>query len=540
MPEIQTQFFTHRFDGGWAPDYGSLVSGLPTQTSQIPIPYVLDAKNVFWRLDGGVRKVGGTAQLGSQLGSGAVIYGVYDYWRMGTAGTPAQRKICHVGTTIQQDQGTNTWTSLFAGLESGKHPNYSTFNDLLIIASDSNTDVPKSWDQTTAQSLAGSPPNFAFSVFHKNRQWASGDVSAPSRVYYSADGNPEDWTGYGSGQLDISPGDGDQVTGLAGEYKGELLIFKGPNRGSIHRITGSVPADFARVPFIQGLPCVGHSTIARFRDDLLFMTPSGSIRSLKATAAYGDYNDTAITFPINQWLLENLNISILKRAWMVNDSTTSHLYVAVPTGSSTTNDYVLCYDYQFGYLQKPDRWSYITAWPTHCLATYIASGLPRVMGGGDDGYVRNCNVDARNIDTDGIIRANLETPHLNYGRSSQMKTLTQVGLTLSPLGNDTIDFGWTWDTQWAQTETISQGDVGAELLDDTAPDPDAFLLSDDTVTGDTGSLLGGVNFNEVYADLVEGGEGRWVQYAFSQEVLDEDLFMHAFSVGMQFDATSLE
>ena len=162
------------------------------------------------------------------------------------------------------------------------------------------------------------------------------------------------------------------------------------------------------------------------------------------------------------------------------------------------------------------------------------------MGGGADGYVRQLNIDARSIDSDEIIRAQVDTPHLNYGRSSQMKTITQVGMTLSPLGNDTVEFHWTWDTQYEQQTTISQGDIGDDLLDDTAPDAEAFLLSDDTVTGDTGSLLGGVNFNEVYEDLTTGGEGRWIQYSFKQEVLAEDLFIHAFSVGMQFDASSLE
>lgn len=540
MPPIQTRIITHRFSGGWAPDFGKLVSALPTQTSEANIPYVLDAKNIFWNLDGGVRKVGGTDYIGSGMEGGAVVYGVYDYWRIGTTGTYTNRKICHVGTTIQQDQGSSSWTQLQGSLEAASHPNYATFADLLIIASDSTTDVPLSWDQTTIQDLAGSPPNFSFSVFHKSRQWASGNVAFPSRLYYSAADDPEDWTGAGSGYIDISPGDGDEIRGLAGEYKNDLWVFKGPNKGSIHRITGYTPSDFQRIPFLQGLACVGHSSIARFKDDLVFMTPSGSIRSLKATAAYGDYNDASLTFPINRWILDNVAMSSLKKAWIAVDPSNSHMYVAIPTNSSTTNNMVLCYDYQFGSIGQADRWSRITDWNAHCLSPVTVSGLPSVMAGGTDGFVRNMNVSAKNIDTATAISSYLETPHLNYGTSSQEKTIVQVGLTLSPLGNDTVDFGWVRDTQHDNTATISQGNVANELGDLSAPEVTDFLLDDADSPDDTASVLGGIAFAEVYEELMEGGSGRWLQYKFTQDAKDEDFFMHAFSVGLQFHSYSTE
>ena len=92
MPS-RTQFLTHRFAGGWAPDYGKLVSGFPNQTSEVRIPFVLEAENVFWQLDGGFRKIGGTTVIGSQMESGAFpVMGIYDYWRIGTAGSASRRR----------------------------------------------------------------------------------------------------------------------------------------------------------------------------------------------------------------------------------------------------------------------------------------------------------------------------------------------------------------------------------------------------------------------------------------------------------------
>ena len=94
-------------------------------------------------------------------------------------------------------------------------------------------------------------------------------MAFPSRLYYRRRTTQRIGRGPGSGYIDISPGDGDEIRGLKGEYKNDLWVFKGPYKGSIHRITGYTPSDYQRIPFLQGLACVGHSTITRFKDDLI-------------------------------------------------------------------------------------------------------------------------------------------------------------------------------------------------------------------------------------------------------------------------------
>lgn len=154
------------------------------------------------------------------------------------------------------------------------------------------------------------------------------------------------------------------------------------------------------------------------------------------------------------------------------------------------------------------------------------------MAGGTDGFVRDVNTATRIVDAATPIASYLETPHINYGSSTQEKTFVQVGMTLSPLGNDTVRFGWNRDTQFSNSTTISQGDVGDDLGDAGAPEPDDFLLDDENDPDPSASILGGTSFTEVYEELMEGGSGRWVQYTFTQDVLNEDLYMHAFSIGM--------
>ena len=152
----------HKFGGGWATDLGPSVDVSQSQDGKVVIPFLVDAENCLFELDGGPRKIGGTTKVNSSaVSSGAVVTGVYDYWRLGTAGSPTRRRILHAGVNCYADTDDGVFTTaLDTGLESGKVPSYCTFDDLLIFSSDSTIDVPRSWDQTTVQALAGTPPRF--------------------------------------------------------------------------------------------------------------------------------------------------------------------------------------------------------------------------------------------------------------------------------------------------------------------------------------------------------------------------------------------
>ncbi len=169
MPS-KSKFLKHLFAGGWATDYGPTAFAAISQGGFVSLPWLNEAENVIYELDGGPHKMPGcTKNFVAALESGARITGVYDAWFSGTAGTPAQHRILNVGTKIKKDNANNTFTDLFTSMTAGAVPCYTMLEDLLIISNDSGVDVPKSWDGTTAQNLAGSPPRFSFSVKHQNR-----------------------------------------------------------------------------------------------------------------------------------------------------------------------------------------------------------------------------------------------------------------------------------------------------------------------------------------------------------------------------------
>ena len=79
---------------------------------------MLVAENVYFELDGGPHKIGGIEKLNSSaVASGTAIRGCYDYWKQGTGGTPARRKILHADTVILADNDDNIFANIFTGLE---------------------------------------------------------------------------------------------------------------------------------------------------------------------------------------------------------------------------------------------------------------------------------------------------------------------------------------------------------------------------------------------------------------------------------------
>lgn len=518
-------FLKHTFNGGFATDFGENAD--PEIKETVMIPFLVEAENVVYSLDGGPRKAGGTAKLNStELESGANIKGLYDAWLTGTTGSPTQHRICHVGTKIKKDDADGVFTDLFTGLDSGKVPSYAILEDLIVMASDSVSDVPKSWDGTTAQDLAGTPPNFSIVEEHKNKLWATGVASDPSALFYSVSLNPEDWIGTGSGRIQISPDDGDIITGLA-SHKDELWVFKGTKRGSIHRITGDSPADFARKTFIDGLGAGGHNTIFRFGNDLGFMWSDGTVHSLAATEAFGDFKEASLTRDFNKWLKANINFSRINHFHAVNDTNLGYVLFSIAINGATTNNYTLMMDYRF----SPVRWSLWSAFISGSLASVIDptdSDKRIIMAGGVDGFVRKYDREDRSIDGITGIGYKVTTPYLDYGSSIILKTINQASLGMVRKNDADILFGWRRDDNAQQTENFSQS--GFDVLGASAMNQ--FILNT--------SVLASGNITTILKELTEGGEFRIIQYQITDSSNLNDVDIRNFGAAIEGGSWSTE
>lgn len=528
MPQQKTQWVTAIFGGGWATDFGPTVRAAPIN-GVLTLPFLADARNVMYELNGGVHKMPGTVKLNSTaMESGAAVMGVYDYWRQGTSANPQQRRVCHVGTTIQADNADGVFANIGTGLVSGAIPHHSTFDDLLIIASDAPADVPRSWDQSTFQTLAGSPPRFSFSAPHKNRQWAAGNFAAPSRLYYSVNNNPEDWTGSGSGSIDIDPDDGDLITAIY-SFKDELWVFKGPYKGSIHRITGADPSTFARKVFIRGIGASWIHGVFPLPNDLGFLSPRGTVHSLVATEQFGDYERATLSFPINRTLQADLNHARYRYWRAATDLDAGYVLLAISPSGQTNNTKLLHMDFRFLQLGEPyPRWALWDTYGAASLATVIDTGTRnRIFAGLYDGHIYKLEQTDRTHNSSAI-NMHVETPFLTYGAEHAEKTLYVVGLDIAPKNGQTMTFKWLRDGQVQQTATVTQG--GSDVLG---------TWTSNQFTLDT-STLGGSRYLQRYIELETGGTFRSVRYTVQENNNNSDCELHALTTAITYDGVSTE
>lgn len=511
MALTKTQAIKHTFGGGWAVAFGPSVDGQPN-SGTVVIPFLTDAEDCLFELDGGPHCIGGASKVNtSAVASGAVINGVFDYWRQGTGAAPARRRVLHAGTVCLADADNGTFaTTLSSGLESGKVPCYCTFDDLLIYSSDSATDVPRSWDQTTAQNLAGTPPRFSFCVTHKNRAWAAGDYTNPSRLYYSANVDPEDWVGATSGSIDIDPNDGDMITGLV-SHKDVLFVHKGPNKGAIHIITGSSPTGsdaFARKNYAIGIGACWHNAIFPYGNDIGFVSQFGTIHSLDATQNFGDFIGASLSRQINPWIFDHLNYARLRYISAAQDVLREIVYITMSVDASTSNNVTLAMDFR----NKDNiRWSKLVSYQFGCVAPFVDTlGLRRVLAGGNDGYVRRINITERAIDGTTALAYKWTTPFITYGNGMEKKTLGGASLSLYPKNNVAVTLGWKCDGNDRQTDTVTQG--------------------------------GGVTANSYLDRFIERVTGQFsaVQYDCRQSILGADIECHGFTVKVHPDGDSME
>lgn len=456
--------------GGLGPDFGPSFTGA-AQNNALAVPFLIRADNVLFDLDGGIHKIGGGTRLNStqvtESGTAKIFHGIYDAWFQGTGGSETQKRVAYCGTRILKEDVDGTWDELTTGFEDNKEPCFGMFNDLCIIATDSTVDGVRKWNGTDASTsaLGGSPPNFSFFTVHKGRVWAAGVASAPSTLYACKVDDPETWTAdataTGPFTLTINPQDGDRITGLV-SHKNELIVFKGPNYGSIHRITGtnnpsSSASDLAaRVPYITGVGAVNHNSIIKVGDDIAFASPRG-IHSLAATAAYGDYSEEFLSRPILSIYQDDLNNSELKNCWGVNYQTKGAAVWTFAKSGGTTKNICLVYDYRF----RPGRWSTLgrtNAYQNcHSLAILQTSARKhRLFAGTTTGYVVQLDVADRTLPATTAYTAEARTPKCNFGTSAYLKTAAKTYISLAPKGSATFTLAWQRDTQTEQTASISQ------------------------------------------------------------------------------------
>lgn len=500
----------HVFDGGWATDFGTIAH--VDVGPEIRLPFLLRADNLFYTLQGGTRKAGGTSKYNATaLESGEEIRGMFEFVRLGSSGSATRKRVVYAGTKILKDDNDAAFTSIFTGLADNTVPNFNVFEDVLILASDSTSDVPRKWDQTTAAVLGGSPPVFSFSVNHVNRVWAAGDFANPSRLYFSSLLNAEEWNGVGdSGSIDIDPSDGDMITGII-PFRGELVVFKGPNKGSIHRISGRTPATFARDTMTNEVGTVWQNLVFPFGNDVAFVDPYGQIRSLLVTDRYGDLETATLSRPLSTWIIEHVNVSALRKGWAAVDNARGYALITLPVDGSTTPNLVVLMDFRFQNGMRFAKWDAFNGYSVARMSDPADDDRPILYLGGRDGFIRKTQQATRAIDTNTAIPMYLRTPVLHYNSQNRLKTLQHFGLGLRQRTSLTL----TFTLRKGATTNTNVVDLAANGFTLGTGSPNPFVLGTSTLAGD--------EYITYWSDTVGSGQFREVSYEISSLAVNEDI-----------------
>ena len=521
MPHNTSQWLAHRIAGGWATDYGNTFYGAP-DGGNLEIPWCTTCENVKFKTNGNFGKYPGLALVNESpikappsLGltnESSHVKRVYNYTRMGTTLTGTSALVAIVGSHLYKCSSAENQKIGDITTSSQSQHYLSTFNDLLIIGGL----TPYSWDQTTFQALAGAPPAFEFSTPHAGRHWATGSSANPSRLYYSVVGSPEDWVGSGSGSIDIDPGDGDGIVALL-SWKRELWVFKGPNQLSIHRISGTTPSDFVRVPFVHGISAGGQGSLFTMGDDFGFWSPRGSCHSLASTDRYGDYSQAYVNYPLLSWFRnpQNLVGGAAASTWQtVTDTAQNITYCVLNNNAAFVNPFDLAFmmDWRF----RTDANPYPRFIRLNLNRTFSALGLAYntfnpdqltpVFGDLTGRLYQERTEDLATFTVSGqdttsaeSIRYRVETPAITYGSSVIQKTMVGVSIDIrddfTPLSGQygELDFSYSGRGVPAQTLTFTNtlgGKLGSFVLgtDQLGGSHDRFVYADD-VAGETKALV---------------------------------------------------
>lgn len=481
------------------------------------LDFLSRAENVIFEVSRAVHKVGGGTRLNSTaLTGGPSVLGQFDYWRSGAAGAFAQRYVVTTSDSkvYYEDPGTpGTFNDITGAAVIGASaiPVFVEARDVLTFWwSDAST--PLSWNQTgNVATLSATAPAARCAAFHLNRLWAAGTNANPSRLYFSSSTSVTDWTGADTGAIDISPEDGDRIVGIA-SHKNSLIIFKGPNRGSIWVITGSAPDGgdaFTLQPLVNGIPLQSPNSIVSVGDDLWFMSDRG-IHSLSATERYGNYEEAILTRYLMGYFRDSINRTRLANVWGVNYALKG-MVVWTMTSTGSTNNQV----FGLSYVRAEEEGLKAFVWSFTCQSAGIrihpTSKLRELLLGDSSGFLVRMDQSTRSMPSSTAYTARVTTPDIVMGdadsigqpRIDQVVTLYRMWLRTQPTGNYDVNVQVSRDGGAAESYDFNQGSsgflLGTSVLGTDSLGAQALIVSAVDLLGECRALS---------LDITQGGNAE--------------------------------
>jgi hypothetical protein len=483
---------------------------------------LIEASNVSYE-GGTLQKEPGALRYNAALAGAPAILGGWDWW----PDTSTQRMVILTSAgTLLKDAGLGTFpVTLKTGLttagvvpvfvEAGKEA-VALPRRLFVFTGRNPVQVLEADGATTAD-VATPPTDWAginqplAGALHEGRVWGAGNPNDPHRWYYSAPDNHVAFTGAGTGNVPVYPGEGDGIIAGA-SFKKLLITWKRP-RGVYYVDTQSPDVnDWKPVVMSTSVDLASPGAWAVIEDDLLFMDGQGSIHLLSAVQEYGNVGTSNLSqvWDLDQYARDHFNIGAgFGAARALYYPAKRQATFAVPgLGSAVNNQRLVLYR------EKADQVLPSVSPRDVCVSLWLrrdAGGIHRPMMGDATGTVWRLDQPVRSKDGVGY-EARAATGHLDFSHvdpalASKRKNGQFLEIFWEPRGDWLVYFDIYWDDRRTQTIAAWMGPGGTAVLGST------FILG----TAVLGSLTGIRSMRKRMA-----GGGRRLQIIARNAVAGQD------------------
>ncbi len=480
------------------------LNGNPNGDAIAPSMMVAPTRNV--NLHNGVReKRGGTAHVyASAFSATPAVRGLFDF----ILRDETQFLIAFTADGKIYKDDTNT---IKTGLSTSEYPAFEQGENKLFVTDHANT--PQIWDGAAASTsdiahAAADWATYPVIQFVRHGRGASQRMWGINKlgVYYSVGTDMEDFTGTGSGTIQIDTGDG---FGLVGGIRyGERLFLFGKQTSYIIDDESTTLSEWGYVQAQFKGGAAHFRLIVQLPNDVVCMMEDGEIYSVSAVQSYGDYKLASLTRPswMHKWIQENVDLAQIAKFFALYDPYIRAIRFFVVSSGNTAIDTCLVYFVD----RKPDE-----AWMVHAStadsgfkassAALIrkSAGSYKVYTGGNAGFVWELEKEDKNDNGVGFY-GGFKTPYIAIENPRQTKRFKAFRVVMMPQGSYNLSVNFWIDGVPEGTGTISMAGSGGVL--------GSFVLDTD--------VLEGSNLLDSPGDI--GAKGKRIQFEFYNSSADQD------------------
>lgn len=356
---------------------------------------------------------------------------------------------------------------------------FLTFNNIHIGFGGISTapDAPLQWTGSgNAAALSGTPPSAYGAVQANNRVFAFRTAAAPSIVQWCVLGNPQDWTGTGSGSQNVSTADNDSITAMAVLDNSVALVFK---ENSIHKmlISELISGAFPVYPLFHNVGCAGKHAVVVADGLCYFMTPFGEMKITDGNLIYDENNFPALSNVDNLWASMNTSrYKFIQGKRVVGEDYDHIIWLMTSTSSGTTHDTAMIWDLKNRcWLRHNTGFKMNVITVTQGGVPYTGNYAGLIYKQDDSTVTTDASESSANVDS------YITSGWQNFGSYQRNKAVVEAYIAYVTQTSGNLRFSWGYNfNKYQKTEIIDQTSGSSKYS--------SAVYGVDTYTGNTDAI----------------------------------------------------